>query len=177
MKIYSSLYIKNLRAFAPSRLFLPSHTRLFVFLLMVIPFTSSAQNNNIPYVQFDQDAIIWYIPGQSAYAPILPVIKPGFVHILQTPGFLSVSPKELSEQITGNLTIWNNSLTSTDRKEQFLASLSCLILLNYAKPSALDSAFIHTARNLQNDPDPAISREATLTVRLFEIYEGREKGT
>ena len=96
--------------------------------------------------------------------------KPGFVHILQTTGFQSVSPKELSEQITGNLTTWNHALTGTDRNEQFLSSLSCLILLNYAKPPSLDSAFIQTARRLQNDPDQTISREARLTVKLFEVY-------
>jgi len=68
----------------------------YLYVILFFSFFIQAQDINAPYIKFDQGSILFCLPSQSAYAPLLPAYKPGFVHILRTTGFQTQSNQELS---------------------------------------------------------------------------------
>ena len=143
-----------------------------IILLLLLPFFLQAQDNNIPSVKFDQGSILYYIPAQSAFAPLLPVIKPGFVHIIQTPGFQSLSNKAISDNLTSGIRNLLSKPMSLNQKTKFLENYTSLVLMNYSSVSDLESAFYHKAVALQNDADRQIKEKAELVVEMLEMYLG-----
>jgi hypothetical protein len=148
-------------------------------LLLIFPLLLRAQDQNEPYIRFDQGTILFYIPSQGSQR-LLPAYKPGFVHILQTPGILTLPPQELSGHLESGIhliaggakqqNMLSPSMTSA-QKTTFLESYACLILLNYTRVSQLDSAFLAIASALQKDPDPVTGVNAALVVKLMEMYQ------
>ena len=148
-------------------------------LLLIFPLLLRAQDQNEPYVRFDRGYILFYIPSQGGQR-LLPAYKPGFVHILQTPGILTLPPQELSGHlesgihlIVGGAKQQNQVLPSmtSAQKTKFLESYACLILLKYTGVSQLDSIFLAIASALQKDPDPATGANASLVVKMMEMYQ------
>jgi hypothetical protein len=152
-------------------------------LLLIFPLLLRAQDQNEPYIRFDQGTILFYIPSQGSQR-LLPAYKPGFVHILQTPGILTLPPQELSGHLESGIHLiaggakqknrLSPSMTSA-QKTTFLESYACLILLKYSGVSKLDSMFYNTAVTLQEDSDPEVRTNAGLVVRMIDMYRMKEK--
>ena len=140
---------------------------------MILPVALLAQDLNQPYVKFDNDAILFYLPSGSAYAPSLPVYKPGFVHILRTTGFQIQSIQELSEHLACGIRDLLSSTMTPTQKTEFLEQYACLVLLNYIRISELDTLFYTKAVALQEDSNPEIKANASLVVKMVDLY--REK--
>ena len=150
-------------------------------LLLIFPLLLRAQDQNEPYIRFDQGTILFYIPSQGSQR-ILPAYKPGFVHILQTPGILTLPPQELSGHLeslprrqAGGIRHLASQSMSTIQKTEFLEKYACLILLKYSGVSKLDSMFYNTAVTLQEDSDPEVRTNAGLVVRMIDMYRMKEK--
>jgi len=151
---------------------------------LFLPLLLQAQNDNIPHVRFDQGSILFCLPSQSAYAPLLPAYKPGFVHILQTPGFQSKSNQEISDHLASGIMSslklrhasqdLEISPMNNEDKTEFLEKYACLILLSYTKVSEINSLFYTTATTLQEDQDPGIKTNSALVVRMFDMYRENE---
>jgi len=144
---------------------------LIAFLLM--PLLLQAQDINIPHVKFDQGSILFNIPSQSSFAPALPAIKPGFVHILQTPGFQSKSTSDISDDLASGILDLLSQSMNQKQKFEFLEKYACLILLYYSRVSELDTAFYYKAVVLQADSDQIIKTNAALVVKMVEMYLGK----
>jgi len=154
-----------------------------LFLILFLPLSLQAQDRNQPYVKFDHGAILFYLPSGSAYAPSLPVYKPGFVHILRTPGFQTQSNQELSDHLASGIMSslklrhasqdLEISPMNNEDKTEFLENYACLILLNYTGVSELDTVFYTTAVALQEDINSGIKTNSALVVKMFDM--NREK--
>ena len=148
--------------------------RNIVLFILFLPFTLSSQDLKVPFVRFDQGSILFYLPSQSAYAPLLPAYKPGFVHILRIPCFQSQSNQEISDHLSSGIRDLASSVMNVTQKEDFLEQYACLILLNYMRVVKLDTLFLRKTNDLKNDIHPDIRGNAALVGKLFEMY--REVG-
>ena len=141
-----------------------------LFLILLLPVALHAKDRNEPYVRFENGAILFYLPSQSAWGPLLPAYKPGFVKILQTPFFQTQSNQELTTYLTSTIHHLTSNSMSASQKTEFLEKYACLILLNYTRISELDSTFYTTASNLQQDQDPGIKTNSALVVKMVDMY-------
>lgn len=141
-----------------------------LILYFMIPWLLHAQDQNIPYIQFSHEAILWYIPGGSAHPPLLPVIKPGFVHILQTPGFQTQPNKGLSAQLESRIRDLLSDPMNTNQKTEFLEKYACLILMNYTRVSEIDTLFYIKSVSLKEDSNQEIRENASLVVKMVDLY-------
>lgn len=132
----------------------------------MLPLLAHTQPKQSPYVTFRDGKILYFIPRSGPL--MLPLIKPACVDILQTatPGTKSFTQtnKELSERLAA---LSARTLSETD-KEEFLASLACLILLNSNRPDNIDTAFIAKAKAMEKDK--GVGNEAGLVVKLWGAY-------
>jgi len=141
-----------------------------IFLFLFLPVSLQAQDHNIPYVKIDREAILFYIPSQTAYAPLLPAYKPGFVHILKTPGFQRQSTQELSGYLGSGIRDLVSNPMTIEQKTEFLENYACLILLNYTRVSALDTLFYIKTISLKQDSNEAIKENASLVVKMVDLF-------
>jgi len=142
-------------------------------IILLFPLMMQAQDQNEPYVRFDQGSILFYSPSQGGQR-LLPDCKPGFVHILMTPGSLVQVPRGLSDRMAASLRHLTSKPMSSNQKTEFLEKYACLILLNYSRISQLDTLFYTTARSLQKDPGLEVSRNAAAVVKMAEMYMEKE---
>jgi|GEM_PF-1153884 len=141
-----------------------------LILFLLVPLFLQAQDHNTPYVKFDREAILFYIPSQTAFAPLLPVYKPGFVHILKTPGFRHESTQELSGHLGSRIQYLASEPMTSEQKTEFLENYACLVLLNYTNVSEIDTLFYIKAVSLKQDPNEAIKENASLVVKMVDLY-------
>jgi hypothetical protein len=141
----------------------------FLIFLSMLPLLVQAQPKQSPYVTFNDGKILYFIPRSEPR--MLPAIKPAYVEILQTatPGAKSFTQtkKQLSEHLVA---LTARTMSETD-KEDFLASLACLILLYCDQPDNVDPAFIAKAKAMEKDKD--VGNEAGLVVRLWGAYKNK----
>jgi len=142
----------------------------YLMLVLFLPISLWAQNPHIPYVHFDREAILFYIPSQTAFAPLLPAYKPGFVHILKTPGFQRQSAEELSGHLESGIRDLVSNPMTLEQKSEFLENYACLVLLNYSSVSELDTLFYNKAVSLTEDANQDIKENASLLVRMVDLY-------
>jgi len=154
---------------------------ILFFILLLIPATLIAQKDNIPYVKFDPDVILFYLPSESISPLLLPASKPGFVHILRTPGIQTQTNQEISDDLVSGISeLCGDPATAgrhlisehmtTAQKINFLEKYACLILLNYTDVAALDTAFYIQAVSLKKETTQAIRENASLVVEMVELY-------
>jgi len=142
-----------------------------LFFMLFLPVALQAQDQNQPFVRFDQGSILFYVPSQGDGLRLLPAYKPGFVHTLQTPGNMILSPKELSDHlVSGIKSLISKSMTPA-QKNEFLKQYACLILLIYTRATELDSLFYKTAVSLKEEDDPGIATNAALVVKMYDMYK------
>jgi len=139
-------------------------------ICLLLPLFIQAQNYDIPHVKFEQGSILFYIPSQSSYAPLLPAYKPGFVHILQTPSFQSKSNQDISDHLAFRIEDLASKPMSQNQKVEFLEKYACLVLINYSNVSELNTSFYDKAVSLQDDPNQQIKANAIMVVRMVEMY-------
>ncbi|MFH1297286.1 MAG: hypothetical protein ABIJ04_08455 [Bacteroidota bacterium] len=139
-------------------------------LLLVLPVMLQAQDDNVPYIRFDQGSMLYYLPSQSAYALLLPASKPGFVRILRTPGFQTRSNQEISDQLASGIRDQISQNMTSAQKTEFLEQYACLILLNYTRVSELDTLFYTKAVSLQEDVNQEVKENASLVVKMADLY-------
>ena len=141
----------------------------FLVFLSMLPLLVHTQPKQSPYVTFKDGKILYFIPRSEPQ--MLPVIKPPYVDILQTatPGTNSFTQtnKELSKHLVA---LSARTLSETD-KEDFLASVACLILLNCDRPDNIDTAFIAKAKAMEKDKD--VRNEAGLVIKLWGAYKNK----
>jgi hypothetical protein len=142
--------------------------RFLVFLLM-LPLLAHAQPKQTPDVTFKDGKILYFCPRSEPQ--MLPVIKPDFVDILQTatPGAKSFA--QTNKELSGRLSALSARTLSEPDKEDFLASLACLILLNSNRPDNIDTAFITKAKAMEKDK--VVGNEAGLVVKLWGAYKNK----
>jgi len=141
-----------------------------LILFLLLPLFLQAQDHNTPYVKFDREAILFYIPSQTAFAPLLPAYKPGFVHILRTAGFQKQSNQELSDHLGSRIQYLASEPMTSEQKTEFLENYACLVLLNYTGVSELDTLFYIKAVSLKEDNNQDIRENASLVVKMIGLY-------
>jgi len=151
------------------------------WLIFLFPIFLQAQEYNTPFVKFDQDVILFYLPSESISPLLLPASKPGFVHILRTPGIQTQTNQEISDDLvsgiselcgdpaTAGLHLISEHMT-TAQKTNFLEQYACLILLNYTNVGTLDTLFYTQAVSLKKETNQAIRENASLVVKMVDLY-------
>jgi hypothetical protein len=141
----------------------------FLVFLSLLPFLVHTQPKQSPYVTFKDGKILYFIPRSEPR--MLPVMKPAYVDILltATPGTKSVTQTDM--ELSEHLAVLSARTLSETDKEDFLASLACLIILNSNRPDNIDTAFIAKAKAMQKDKD--MENEAGLVVQLWSDYKNK----
>jgi len=161
-------YESNRFYFQPHRLKYNRMIRFLVFFSL-LPLLACTQPKQSPCVTFKEGKILYFIPRSEPR--MLPVMKPAYVVILQTatPGTKSVT--QADKELRECLAAFSSRTLSESGKEDFLASLACLILLNCDQPGNIDTAFIAKANAMLKDKD--VGTEAGLVVKLWGAYKNK----
>jgi hypothetical protein len=146
---------------------------LIIIPLLLVSLQVFPQGKDIPYVQFREGAIVWYLPSSGHLFRSLPAYIPGFVHIRQTLFFQKVTDVQVAARLSEELTTLANTTLSTDQKLEFLKKYSCLILLNYLEVNSLPQEFYIKAKGLKSDTDQNIRSGAEMVVKMFEMYKAK----
>jgi len=138
--------------------------------LILVTNPAFSQEKDIPYVQFREGAIIWYLPSSGEQFRSLPAYIPGFVRIRQTIYFQKLTNAEVTAKLKDELTRLVNTSLSNAQKLEFLEKYACLILLNYLDVSNLPQDFFSEAKDLKSDEYQSIRSASELVVKMFEMY-------
>ena len=150
---------------------------LIIIPLLLASIQALSQGKELPYIQFHEQTIVWYLPSSGHLFRSLPAYIPGFVHIKQTLFFQKVTDVQVAARLSEELTTLANTTLSTDQKLEFLEKYACLILLNYMEVNSLPQEFYSKAKDLKSDTDQNIRSDAELVVKMFEMYfESRKCG-